>query len=109
MKAQKVKVDECLITFQEHSGAVLCCAIWKNSLYSGSRDRCIRRWQLQTGALERSFAGHTNWVEQVVPVEGLVVSGSIDGTVRAFDTEVCLSGCSSPFIAAFGSLAERSA
>jgi WD40 repeat protein len=50
---------------------------------SGSGDHTIKLWDAATGALVRSFAGHSSWVSSVAfsPDGARVLSGSADGTV----------------------------
>jgi len=53
-------------------------------LASGGRDQTVRLWDVQTGALLRTFAGHTSWVRSVAfaPDGRRLASGSEDGTIR---------------------------
>ena len=54
---------------------------------SGSRDRTLRLWDLQTGQLLRTFAGHTEGVSAVsVSSDGRhALSGSRDRTLKLWD------------------------
>jgi WD40 repeat protein len=56
-------------------------------LASGSPDKTIRLWDVQTGRLVRTLAGHTDSVFSVVfaPDGRWLASGSTDTTVRLWD------------------------
>ena len=56
---------------------------------SGSDDRTLRLWDLETGAELRRFEGHEGWVTSVtVLADGRrALSGSWDKTLRLWDLE----------------------
>ena len=56
---------------------------------SGSDDRTLRLWDLETGAELRRFEGHEDWVTSVtVLADGRrALSGSEDKTLRLWDLE----------------------
>lgn len=55
---------------------------------SGSDDRTLRVWDLDTGTTLRSLEGHNASVSAVVTLDGRrAVSGSEDGTLRVWDLE----------------------
>jgi len=56
---------------------------------SGSWDKTLRVWDLQTGQSIRTLEGHTNWVWAVaIAPDGLrAVSGSVDKTLRLWDLQ----------------------
>ena len=62
---------------------------------SGSHDRTLRLWDLETGAELRRFEGHEGWVNSVaVLADGRrALSGSEDRTLRLWDLETgaCLA------------------
>ena len=51
-----------LRAFQGHGGPVWCHTIKENTLYSGSYDKCIKMWDIQSGECLRTLRGHTGWV-----------------------------------------------
>eukprot|EP00457_Paulinella_chromatophora_P006099 gb/GEZN01006117.1/.p1 GENE.gb/GEZN01006117.1/~~gb/GEZN01006117.1/.p1 ORF type:complete len:449 (+),score=50.39 gb/GEZN01006117.1/:240-1586(+) len=56
-------------------------------LLSGSRDRTIKIWDLDTGVCVKTILGHDNWVRAVIfhPSGQYVVSCADDKTVRVWD------------------------
>jgi len=56
-------------------------------LISGSRDRTIKIWQVNTGVCVKTFQGHDNWVRQVLihPSGRFIVSCGDDKTIRVWD------------------------
>jgi small GTP-binding protein len=56
---------------------------------SGSGDRSVRLWDLETGRCLRTFNGHTDLVQRVaLSSDGRrAISGAEDGTVRVWDVE----------------------
>ncbi|KAJ5299516.1 hypothetical protein N7476_011073 [Penicillium atrosanguineum] len=55
---------------------------------SGSEDRTVRLWDIDTGSLQHTLKGHSKGVLSVAfsPNSGLIASGSQDRTVRLWDT-----------------------
>lgn len=54
-------------------------------LITGSYDRTVRIWNLETGALIRSLTGHTRAVRALQFDQMLLFTGSMDGTVRMWN------------------------
>lgn len=76
-------------TLTQHTGAINSLAFRYDArlLASGSDDRSVRVWDLQTGSSVRTLKGHQ---ERVVSVHwnretGQLLSGSWDGTIRLWD------------------------
>eukprot|EP00656_Telonema_subtile_P002289 TRINITY_DN11005_c0_g1_i2.p1 TRINITY_DN11005_c0_g1~~TRINITY_DN11005_c0_g1_i2.p1 ORF type:complete len:613 (+),score=73.67 TRINITY_DN11005_c0_g1_i2:100-1938(+) len=75
-------------SFRAHSLAVTCVLVHGDRLYSASRDRSIRVWNLngQMDCLLR-LTGHTDAVTCLLLCEGnTLVTGSLDRTVRFWDS-----------------------
>eukprot|EP00906_Rhabdomonas_costata_P038761 RCo054841 len=72
-----------------HTGWVFSVSISPdgNLLASGSWDKTIKLWNLESGKLERTLTGHTGWVRAVAisPNGSRLVSGSDDGTVKVWN------------------------
>jgi len=79
-----------------HTAAVNSLAFFSDgtSLVSGSFDRTIKLWDMQTGGVVKTFHGHTNSVESVSISADCttIASGSTDNTTRLWDiqAEQCL-------------------
>mmetsp|Transcript_1399 Transcript_1399/g.1793 ORF Transcript_1399/g.1793 Transcript_1399/m.1793 type:complete len:200 (+) Transcript_1399:175-774(+) len=56
-------------------------------LVSGSRDKTVRIWQVQTGACLMSLSGHDNWVRGVAfqPNGKYILTAAEDKTIRIWD------------------------
>jgi len=59
------------------------------SLVSGSLDRTVKLWDIQTGGVVKTFTGHTNYVWSVSISADCtrIASGSPDDTVRLWDIQ----------------------
>ena len=58
-------------------------------LCSGSSDKTVHLWNVETGKVVRTFIGHTDWVRSVSfsPDGSYICSGSDDNTVRLWNTK----------------------
>jgi WD40 repeat protein len=59
------------------------------SIVSGSDDKTLKLWDVQTGGVVRTFCGHTGWVQSVSisPSHTTIASGSQDKTIRLWDIQ----------------------
>jgi WD40 repeat protein len=78
--------------FTGHTAAVRHIAVSKDGkrMLSGSQDKTMRLWDLQTGKEIRQFKGHTGWVWSCAwsPDNKTAVSaGSLDKTLRLWDVD----------------------
>ncbi|KAI9118129.1 hypothetical protein K1719_010461 [Acacia pycnantha] len=74
----------------KHCDAVscLCLSMEKTILYSASWDRTIKVWRLSDSKCLESISAHEDAVNSVVcGAEGMMFSGSADGTVKAWQRE----------------------
>ena len=72
-----------------HSGSVYAVAVTGDGrALSGSSDRTVRLWDLESGHCSRVLQGHSGGVREVaVTGDGRALSGSDDHTVRVWDLE----------------------
>ena len=59
------------------------------SLVSGSYDKTVKLWDVQTGGVVKTFSGHTSWVRSVSISADCtrIVSGSSDKTIHLWDIQ----------------------
>ena len=72
-----------IATLQVHTNAVYCLIVHNNILYSGSGDKTIRAWNLDTNECITALQGHTNGVTCLIVHNNILYSGSNDRTIRA--------------------------
>ncbi len=65
-----------------HNGGVWCSEMTDDLIVSGSTDRTIRVWNINTGVCQHVLYGHTSTVRCLALHGDIVVSGSRDATVR---------------------------
>ncbi len=88
--------DPLIRTLQGHNGYVTCLAVLPkhNQILSGSTDKTLKLWDLQTGECLRTFVGHEGTVEKIllVPNSSLAISCSADLTIKLWELskEDCL-------------------
>ncbi|KAL1117595.1 hypothetical protein AAG570_003910, partial [Ranatra chinensis] len=76
-----------------HYDGIQCLAIAGNTLFSGSRDCIIKKWNLDSNDLVTSITGaHKDWVTGLtfVPGQPFLISGCRDGSIKLWSTETCL-------------------
>jgi sugar lactone lactonase YvrE len=88
---------QCIHTLIGHTGSVTAVAISPDGrvLASGSADRSIRLWEIQTGKLLHTFAGRSLWASDghsdrisalVFSADGMtLMSSSADGSIKLWD------------------------
>ena len=74
----------CERTLTGHARGVASLAGWEGKLISGSWDRTIRVWELETGGLDATLAGHTRVVRGLLVHGERLFSASEDGSIRAW-------------------------
>lgn len=72
----------------EHDGAVRCLGISAEGLgeflYSGSRDRSVKKWDLEDGSLVHCYQGHVAAVRCLAVNSAFLVSGGDDRSIRVW-------------------------
>lgn len=76
---------QCTGVLKGHGGPVFALATLWSLLISGSLDKTIRVWDLDSGATMRVLTGHTSAVRALATIDGNIVSGSRDATIRVWD------------------------
>jgi len=91
--------------FFGHRLNVLAVCTYGNNLFTASKDRSMKQFDLVTGTCVRTFMGHTDWVTSLHATDGeqlgmppgsvILLSGSADKTVRMWSvtTGECLQVC----------------
>jgi len=81
------------VTLEGHSETVNACAFSPNDrrIVSGSSDKTLKLWEVETGREIGTLDGHTSGVLACAysPDGGRVVSGSADWTLKVWDAETC--------------------
>ncbi|PLW12254.1 hypothetical protein PCANC_10529 [Puccinia coronata f. sp. avenae] len=93
LKSGKVKA-----TFRGHAGPVTSLALYTHTtnttptqkrkiLFTGSWDKTIKTWDIETQVLLSTSTGHVDFVKSIhiIPTLGILVSGSTDRDVRLWD------------------------
>ena len=74
-----------IATLRGHTGDVSCLIARNNILYSGSQDRTIRAWNLDTNECITALQGHTRVVTCLIVHNNILYSGSVDRAIRAWN------------------------
>jgi len=89
-----------LATLHYHSDAVTCLHLDDSSgtMYSGSADKTINAYSLETMELKHTLTGHTNMIFDLVGVASAIYSCAWDFTVRCWDGQsgTCLQIINTP-------------
>ena len=74
----------CVRTFEGHAKSVTSVAVMDNRyVVSGSADKTVKIWSLNTGECLHTLSGHTSWVRGVAVLRGYeIVSASEDNTLK---------------------------
>ena len=75
--------------FEGHTDWVSCLVVAEGSLFSGSWDSSIRKWDISTNRFIAELLGHHDPLYCLCAVGGVLLSGSRDCTVRAWRTDTC--------------------
>ncbi|CAJ0845945.1 7442_t:CDS:10 [Entrophospora sp. SA101] len=82
-------ITRCTSTLSGHTGAILSVSFSPdgNQLATGSGDKTVRIWDINTETPHFTCSGHMNWVQCISwsPNGKILASGSLDETVRLWD------------------------
>lgn len=75
-----------------HYDGIECLALHENTLFSASRDTCIKKWNLESNELVRSINNaHRDWIcgLSFLPGAEVVVSGCRSGYIKLWSVDTC--------------------
>ncbi|XP_037086600.1 LOW QUALITY PROTEIN: kinesin-like protein KIF21A [Pollicipes pollicipes] len=87
-------VQQCLSLEPPHYDGIQCLVAAGDTLFSGSRDACIKKWDLQRQTLLQSVSNaHRDWIcgLSLAPGGQALLSGCRNGTVKLWGVETCQS------------------
>jgi WD40 repeat protein len=104
LKIWNTQTGKCDITFRGHDDSITCVAVhvsqkqlvdpsmnWAlldRRIVSGSDDRTLKIWNLQTGKCDITFRGHSDCVSCVAELpDGRIVSGSCNGILKIWNVQ----------------------
>ncbi|KAG7612372.1 WD40-repeat-containing domain superfamily [Arabidopsis suecica] len=73
-----------LTSLEGHSGEVTCFAVGGQMLYSGSVDKTIKMWDLNTLQCIMTLKQHTGTVTSLLCWDKCLISSSLDGTIKVW-------------------------
>ncbi|KAH9121340.1 hypothetical protein LEN26_010730 [Aphanomyces euteiches] len=76
-----------LYSFYGHGGPVWALRIHGNTLISGSYDKTVKLWSLQSGQCVGTLRAHTGWVSSLDACGSRIASGSWDSTVHIWNAD----------------------
>jgi WD40 repeat protein len=84
-------IDPCIMTLEGHTKFITSCAISPDGkrIVSGSGDKTLKIWDLESGAELATIKGHTKEVKAcaISPDGRRIISGSADMTLKVWDVE----------------------
>lgn len=72
-------------TLRGHQGDVLSLTITENKIISGSQDKTIKIWDLNTAKLLHTLSGHNSGIYSLAVSNNRLVSSSADRTIKIWD------------------------
>ncbi|KAH3688432.1 hypothetical protein WICPIJ_000571 [Wickerhamomyces pijperi] len=82
-----------LIEFQAHNDGVLTLKYDHKHLFTGSYDKSVKIWDINTGKHIRTLTSHSQGVKSLVFDEQKLITGSLDKTIKVWNyhTGQCIS------------------
>ena len=80
------------MTLTGHTHYISYLQIYQNRLISGSGDKTIKIWDIETGQCFQTLTGHTDWISCLKIYQNWLISGSDDNTIKIWNltTGQCL-------------------
>ncbi|CUM67860.1 uncharacterized protein PRCAT00005569001 [Priceomyces carsonii] len=80
-------------TLTGHTGGVTCLKFNRRYLMTGSSDRTVKLWKVDTGECLRTLTGHTGGVKTLVFDSQKLITGGLDSTIKVWNyhTGQCIS------------------
>lgn len=76
------------VCFYGHGGPVWAsCEGPNNTLISGSHDKTLKIWNMQTGQCQSTMRGHNAWVSSIDCTNDIIVSSAWDETIKIWSQE----------------------
>ncbi|XP_023331302.1 kinesin-like protein KIF21A isoform X3 [Eurytemora carolleeae] len=75
-----------------HYDGIQCMTVLGDTLFSASRDTCIKKWNLRSQELVKSLNNaHKDWIcgLSFLPGENVVISGCRGGSIKLWNTDTC--------------------
>ena len=74
-----------------HTDSIMCLLIDETSIFSGSWDSLVKKWNCQTGQCELTFEGHQSRVNDllIVKAKEFLASASSDKQIKIWNSNVC--------------------
>jgi WD40 repeat protein len=80
------KCGELIREYKEHSGTIRSIQVYEKLLISGSTDKTIKIWDLETGECLKTLTDHKHWVTSILIIpNNKFLSGSCDKTIKIWD------------------------
>ncbi|XP_037070286.1 LOW QUALITY PROTEIN: kinesin-like protein KIF21A [Pollicipes pollicipes] len=87
-------VQQCMSLEPPHYDGIQCLVVSGDTLFSGSRDACIKQWDLQRQTLLQSVSSaHRDWIcgLSLAPGGQTLLSGCRNGVIKLWGVEACQS------------------
>ena len=84
--------SECIGILKGHDDYINCLAVEDNYVITGSADKTLRKWDMNTCDCVHTFRGHNSLINRIICTGDFIFSSSYDRTARCwdFDTGECI-------------------
>lgn len=80
-----IKNGDCKKVLSGHTKQVNCLFIFGKYLYSGSSDRTIKEWDIETGICKRTFNKNENWVTCIHVTKNFLFASGYEQNILIYD------------------------